>query len=234
MEIESSGGIIYQVNNGKILDYYHNVIYEAFIACKGDIKLIEEIFSFRQIEDTNYYINGVGNVIEFYGESKEQWRFLKQNSRGQKDYLRIKFYKRKLKIDGVFRKQINVHNALARCFLYKTKKEDNQVNHINKKRTDNKVWNLEWCDSKENNQHKTQLYNEIEKNKCSNKILCNFFNKDIFIRETEFKGDIKKLFIDKKFCCIFPGLSKDKFQYVFLGKEIKKIFKEYDEKIFLA
>jgi len=234
MQVEKSGGLVYYANKGKIQEHYNTLIYQVFIACKGNIELIEEIFTFRQLEDTQYFINGIGQVIRVWKDSEgiEKWKFVDLDSRGKNDYLRIKDYTRSLKIDGAYQKQINVHNAIARCFLYKRDESYNQVNHINKIRTDNKVWNLEWCNNKKNNEHRAILYNEIEKNENNNK-LCTYFIIDNFIREKDFKGQLKKMIIDKELCHIEKS-SKGKFKYTKLFKEILKVYNEYLARLDIA
>lgn len=235
MQAEKDGGLIYYANKGKIQEHYNTLIYQVFIACKGNIELIEEIFTFRQLEDSKYYVNGIGQVIRVWRDTQglERWKLVNLDSRGKNDYLRIKDYTRNLKIDGAYQKQINVHNAIARCFLYKTDESDDQVNHINKIRTDNKVWNLEWCNNKKNNEHRAFFYNELEKDENDNKPLCIYFNVANFVRERDFKGKLKKIIIDKELCYIEKS-SKGKFKYTKLFKEILKVYNEYLNRLDIA
>lgn len=49
--------------------------------------------------------------------------------------------------------QFLVHRLVAICFKYRPDFDKMFVNHINSNRTDNNIWNLEWCTLSENNKH---------------------------------------------------------------------------------
>lgn len=60
-----------------------------------------------------------------------------------------------LYVDGA-KKYFLVHRLVAMCYL-EPKDGKSQVNHKNANKSDNRVENLEWCDSKENNAHSINL-----------------------------------------------------------------------------
>lgn len=73
---------------------------------------------------------------------------LLSNVKTQDGYLFVR-----LTINGES-KQKRVHRLVAETFLEKPKDErKNEVNHINGNKLDNRVENLEWCSSSENQQH---------------------------------------------------------------------------------
>lgn len=52
-------------------------------------------------------------------------------------------------------KTISVHKIVATAFLEK-RPEDNQINHINCIKSDNRATNLEWCTAEENRKHASE------------------------------------------------------------------------------
>ena len=50
-------------------------------------------------------------------------------------------------------KSLSIHRIIATLFVEKTNPRFNTVNHKNEIKTDNRVENLEWCDSKYNNNY---------------------------------------------------------------------------------
>jgi hypothetical protein len=77
------------------------------------------------------------------------------NSHG---YLQVKLFK------NGFAKMPKVHRLVADAFLYKLDYQD-QVNHKNSIRSDNRLENLEWVSNRENCSHKT-IDNNINKLPC--------------------------------------------------------------------
>jgi hypothetical protein len=51
------------------------------------------------------------------------------------------------------RKGFSVHTLVAKTFMPNHNPEQNQVNHINGNKVDNRLTNLEWCTAKENMRH---------------------------------------------------------------------------------
>jgi hypothetical protein len=98
-------------------------------------------------------------------------------------YLRIGFWK-----DGK-QKYFNVHRLVAEVFLPKKEDYQNQINHINKIKSDNRVENLEWVSNIENHFHKnidnntTSKYVGVAWNKSKNKwtSYINFENKKVHL-----------------------------------------------------
>jgi hypothetical protein len=66
-------------------------------------------------------------------------------------YLQLRIFK-----NGVEGKTIAVHRLVAKAFIPNPKNKP-QVNHINAVKYDNRVENLEWCTSMENNKHRDLL-----------------------------------------------------------------------------
>lgn len=66
-------------------------------------------------------------------------------------YLRVSLYDKKIK-----KKSCKVHRLIGLTFLSPVKGKD-EINHIDEDKTNNAVWNLEWCTHKENNNHGTRL-----------------------------------------------------------------------------
>lgn len=54
------------------------------------------------------------------------------------------------------RKHIRLHKIVAQHFIPNPKNKP-QINHINGKKNDNRVINLEWCTAKENSEHATKF-----------------------------------------------------------------------------
>lgn len=96
---------------------------------------------FKNIEDySDYKVSNLGNVISVkYGKT----RILKQR-KTKNGYLRVALYK-----DNCY-KNFYVHQLVAKAFI-PNPNDLLVVNHINEKKNDNRVCNLEWC---------TKVYND--------------------------------------------------------------------------
>lgn len=105
-------------------------------------KLINGIV-FKKIKNfPNYYISKCGKIYST---------------------LRNKFLKCQLNSNGYFRvslgreKKIYLHQLIAETFIKKIDNTKNCINHINGKKTDNSIENLEWCTYSENLKHKFRI-----------------------------------------------------------------------------
>ena len=65
-------------------------------------------------------------------------------------YLQVSLYDKKRK-----KKTCKVHRLIGSTFLRTVEGKD-EINHIDEDKTNNAVWNLEWCTRKENNNHGTR------------------------------------------------------------------------------
>ena len=127
------------------MEMYKNL---SIINIEGEIweKLINE--------NQNYLISNFGRVKSCYRQIMRsdnkiftiEERILKQaiNKYG---YLQVAFYV------GIKLKSFTTHRLVGNYFV-ENKNNFNQVNHINGVKTNNKVENLEWVTSMENNCHK--------------------------------------------------------------------------------
>lgn len=85
-----------------------------------------------------YMINDKGIILSVIGNKLKQY----DNQGYKKVYLG--------------RKSFSVHRLIAQAFLVNPH-EYPQVNHINGKKDDNRIKNLEWCTHLQNHQHATRI-----------------------------------------------------------------------------
>lgn len=117
----------------------------------------------------------------------DKFYFVVQNEKNRDSYLRIKFDER-IEVNGEFKKQVNTHIAVANCFLRNTNSSYNQINHKNSLKYDNRLWNLEYCNNKENSEHR-DLMQSLKKSKADVMFYCSLDFENL-IREKEFEGEI--------------------------------------------
>ena len=102
-----------------------------------------ELFMDIEGYEGKYQVSNLGNV-----KNIKTGRLLK-SYKSNKGYLQVDLYK-----NGVGKKYY-VHRLVIATFKANPDNKP-QVNHINEDKTDNRLNNLEWCTSKENNNHGTK------------------------------------------------------------------------------
>lgn len=128
----------------------------------GDKMKIKRIQGFE-----NYYVSDKGDVFSLitYNNPSKKIKKLKQY-KNWKGYLRIILYKDKTPYN------LSVHRLVAEAFLPNPQRKP-EVNHKNGIKTDNKIQNLEWATSQENNLHRFKVL------KCKpSRPMLNRFGKD--------------------------------------------------------
>lgn len=97
-----------------------------------------------------YQSSTYGRVLSLkYNHADNNPKILKQSTiRG---YLAVNLYK-----DGKM-KTFKVHRLIALTFLPKFNTDFNEINHKSEVKTENQVWNLEWCDCKYNVNYGTAI-----------------------------------------------------------------------------
>lgn len=139
----------------------------------------------------NYMVSNLGNIISITKVSIKRNSKIKgivfkkiKTSTNIYGYLSVCLYK-----NGTS-KSYKVHRLVAEAFIPNHKNLP-QVNHKDENKANNKVTNLEWCDSSYNNNYGTR--NEKVKKKISVEIACydlngNFVKKYKSIQETKKDG----------------------------------------------
>lgn len=219
-------GITTEMRGGELRKNQNDIITNLVLATKGDIEIARELVSFRQFKDTKYYVNGLGEVME---KVADKFYFVVQNEKNRDSYLRIKFDER-IEVNGEFKKQVNTHIAVANCFLRNTNSTYNQINHKNSLKYDNRLWNLEYCNNKENSEHR-DLMQSLKKSKADVMFYCALDFENL-VREKDFKGEI---FTPKgkngEVLLLLKASSRhlDKCLYLNLDKEFDKRVQELKE-----
>lgn len=154
-----------------------------------------------------YQVSNQGRVRSLY----KGVRILK--TRNNKGYLRVALYK-----ENKY-KHISIHRLVAEAFLPNPKNLP-QVNHKSEIKTDNRVENLEWCDSKYNDNYgnrNNKLSRKNRNNKFSLKVL-QISKEGVFIKEWPSLHEIERtlgfLRANISMCC----KNKRKISYGYIWK----------------
>lgn len=139
-----------------------------------DTELANE--QWRDVEgyDGMYQVSDLGRVRSLkYGKV----RVLRQRKSGG-GYLKVCLYK-----DGKIN-QIYVHRLVAQAFIENTDSSKTLINHINEKKSDNRVSNLEWCDYRYNLTY-NNIHNRrwINRNDYKRDKIKDLYNQDLTIDE---------------------------------------------------
>ena len=133
-------------------------------------------------------------------------------------YLRLTLYK-----DG--KQKFGVHRLVAEAFIPNPENLP-QINHKDEDKTNNCIWNLEWCDSKYNNNYGTR--NEKTRQKLINNKkrslailqICQYTNKVIAEFPSVMEAERKTGFMETAIrrCC--KGKTKTSYGYKWQYKEV--------------
>lgn len=218
-------GITTEMKRGELKENQNDIITTLVIAAKGDKEIAKELVSFRQFKNTNYFVNGLGEVLE---KVADKFYFVAQNEKERESYLRIKFDK-SIKIDNEYKKQVNTHIAVTNCFLKNTNSNYNQINHKNSLKYDNQLWNLEYCNNKENSEHR-DLMQSLKKSKADVMLYCDL-DFENFVRAKEFEGEIFTPNQNGEVLLLLKANSRqsNKCLYLNLDKEFDKRVQELKE-----
>lgn len=115
---------------------------ELIAIIKDTPVLKQQLISYRQIDDTHYYVNGLGNIIKVTPTKNGfKSRPIKQATLKPKGY---KYFK-------INKKTVYVHRAVGKAFLGLLKEE--QINHMDKNTDNNMIFNLERVTNNGNKKH---------------------------------------------------------------------------------
>ena len=166
--------VILQLTNS---DYQGNLT-APFAAIVGGFFIMEIWKPVKGYEDL-YEVSSLGRINSLFTRKGKIMKPKKERD----GYLRIGFWK-----EGK-QKYYNVHRLVAEAFLPIKEDYQNQINHINKIKFDNRVENLEWVSNIENHFHKninnntTSKYVGVAWSKIKNKwaSYINFENKKVHL-----------------------------------------------------
>lgn len=182
----------YEEDKALLADYIQNSILRIMFNSEED-----EFVDIKLEGCEGYQVNRRGVIRRT--KTKRERKLEKINS----GYLRVNIHK----------KHIRVHRIVASTFIKKTNPAYCEVNHIDGDRTNNNVTNLQWCNSK---------FNNNENKYKDNAPVLQFFNKD-FVRYFKTLKDVELDDMDKekvKQCCLGKIKEYESFEWYYL-KDIK-------------
>lgn len=109
------------------------------------------IMNWIQYKNTNYFVNELGQIKTTNWKNTGQERIMSLCDKGQ-GYLGAVFV-----IDGK-NTSVRAHRVIAEVFIPNPDNKP-EVNHINGKKSDNRVENLEWVTKQENIDHAYEFLN---------------------------------------------------------------------------
>lgn len=140
-----------------------------------------EVWASVKVFEGQYEVSNIGNIrsidryVDHYKGGKRLYKGTSKNVRlNRYGYLRCNLK------DGGKRYDFSVHRLVALAFIPNPENKE-QVNHINGIKTDNRVENLEWCTSSENNIHATKY--RLVKTKLSDVQVLEIFNSNLSYRK---------------------------------------------------
>ena len=148
---------------------------------------MEEIWKDVDLFNGLYQVSNIGRVKSFHGKTK-----ILKPKLDKQGYYTIVLCKNKIN------KQYKIHRLVCGSFLENLENKQ-QVNNKNGVRNDNRLENLEYMTSSENNIHKFKV---LGYKGTIDKTIYTFFNKDLNITEICFKSElIKKYNLNKSNIC---------------------------------
>lgn len=122
--------------------------------------------------DGMYQVSDLGRVRS---HKSGEWRVMKQR-KNRKGYLMID-----LSLDGK-RKNISVHRLVASAFIENDNILNDQVNHRNEDKTDNRSTNLEWCTAQYNSTY-NDLHHRTKRSQLKRDKIRPLYRPDLSIKE---------------------------------------------------
>lgn len=133
---------------------------ELIAIIKDNPILKQQLLSYRQIDDTQYYVNGLGNIIKITPtETGFKSQLIKQATLKPKGYKFI--------TTSETNKKYYVHRAVGKAFLGLL--EGEQINHMDKNTDNNMIFNLERVTNAGNNLH-SKIFDKLVNSSGTNEI----------------------------------------------------------------
>ena len=139
--------------------------------------------------DGMYQVSDLGRVRS---RKSGEWRVMSARKR-RDGYLSVDLYR-----NGK-QKSVYVHRLVAQAFIENDDESKTDINHINECKSDNRLWNLEWCSAQYNN-----TYNYIHWRRKTSK---RHKLKDLYRPNLSIQKNIE-LFKEQGIDCSQPTISK--------------------------